>query len=155
LKIDGKDFTLTARADRIDRLTDGTLRIIDYKTGTLPTQKAVDDGYAPQLPLEASLAAQGAFAGCKAYPVSELIFVRLSGGQSPGEICRAGKRSPAELAAAAHSGLLQLLHDYASPTTPYVALDSAERQSEPGDAGHLARTREWLYSLSNGNAEHE
>lgn len=155
LKVDGKDFTLTARADRIDRLANGTLRIIDYKTGALPTHKAVDDGYAPQLPLEAWLAAQGAFAQCKAYPVSELIFVRLSGGQSPGETCIAGKRSPPDLAAAAHAGLLQLLHDYTSPKTPYVALDSGERQAETGDAAHLARTREWLYSLSDGYDGHE
>ena len=45
------DFTLTARADRIDRLADGSLAIIDYKTGAPPT---IDEvlSLSPQLPLE-------------------------------------------------------------------------------------------------------
>jgi ATP-dependent helicase/nuclease subunit B len=30
-------FVLSGRADRIDELHDGTLRIIDYKTGALPS----------------------------------------------------------------------------------------------------------------------
>ncbi len=151
LHIDGREFTLTARADRIDRLSDGTVRIIDYKTGEPPTYKAVDNGFAPQLPLEAWLAAQGAFSGCAACEVSELVFARLSGGLVPGEIRLAGKQSPADSAAAAHSGLLQLLRDYASPLTPYVALDTGQDYCEPGDAHHLARTREWLYSSAEGD----
>ena len=36
LRPPGGAFTLTAKADRIDRLTDGSLAIIDYKTGVLP-----------------------------------------------------------------------------------------------------------------------
>ena len=34
------------RADRIDRLADGALAIIDYKTGQPPSQKAVNEGFA-------------------------------------------------------------------------------------------------------------
>jgi ATP-dependent helicase/nuclease subunit B len=110
----------------------------------------VDNGFAPQLPLEAWLAAQGAFSGCTACEVSELVFARLSGGLVPGEIRVAGKQSPGASAAAAHSGLLQLLRDYASPLTSYVALDTGQDYCEPGDAHHLARTREWLYSSAEG-----
>ena len=40
---------------------DGRLAILDYKTGTPPTQRDVDAGLAPQLPLEAAMAAAGAF----------------------------------------------------------------------------------------------
>jgi len=150
LDIDGRDFTLTARADRLDVLSDGRVRIVDYKTGALPTLTAVDEGYAPQLPLEAWLAAQGAFAGCKACNVAELVFVRLSGGQLAGEMRPAGRHNPAALAAASHSGLQQLLRDYASPGTPYVALPADETFSEPGDRHHLARSREWLFGLADG-----
>ena len=57
----GGRFRLTGRADRIERYDDGTLAILDYKTGSPPTQKAVDDGLAPQLLLEAAMAAEGGF----------------------------------------------------------------------------------------------
>ena len=52
---------LIGRADRIERRADGALAILDYKTGTPPTQKEVDAGLAPQLLLEAAMAEAGAF----------------------------------------------------------------------------------------------
>jgi ATP-dependent helicase/nuclease subunit B len=152
VSVGGLEFTITARADRIDVLTDGTLRIIDYKTGQLPSFKSVEEGFSAQLPLEAWLAAQGAFAACAADEVSELMFVRLSGGNEPGELRHASKLKPADLAAAAHSGLLQLLADYASPDTPYVALREDDEVSEAGDIHHLARTREWSHIAAAGDA---
>jgi ATP-dependent helicase/nuclease subunit B len=148
VSIDGSEFTITARADRIDALSDGRLRIIDYKTGQLPSFKSVEEGFSPQLPLEAWLAAEGAFAGCAAGEVSDLVFVRLSGGNQPGELRQAARQPPAALAAAAHSGLLRLLADYASPSTPYVALSEEDESSAAGDIHHLARTREWSHVLA-------
>ena len=53
---DGGPFPLVGRADRIERRADGALAILDYKTGTPPTQKEVDAGLAPQLLLEAAMA---------------------------------------------------------------------------------------------------
>ena len=55
----GGVFRLTGRADRIERRRDGGLAILDYKTGTPPSQKEVDAGLAPQLLLEAAMAAAG------------------------------------------------------------------------------------------------
>ena len=43
--------TLHGKADRIDRLADGSLAIVDYKTGKAPAQKAVEAGFALQLGL--------------------------------------------------------------------------------------------------------
>jgi ATP-dependent helicase/nuclease subunit B len=43
------DFALTARADRLDRLADGTLAIVDYKTGRPPSNDEVLS-LSPQLP---------------------------------------------------------------------------------------------------------
>ena len=63
-------FTLTARADRIDWLTDGSLTIIDYKTGAIPKQDEVAAGFAPQLPLEAAIALGGGFKGIARADVS-------------------------------------------------------------------------------------
>jgi len=49
-------FTLTAQADRIDTLADGTIAIGDYKTGAPPSKSEVAAGFAPQLPLEGVIA---------------------------------------------------------------------------------------------------
>ncbi len=52
---------LNGRADRIDRLDDGTLAIVDYKTGSAPSAKAVKAGYSMQLGLLAAIAERGGF----------------------------------------------------------------------------------------------
>ncbi|GAA0764706.1 ATP-dependent helicase/nuclease subunit B [Erythromicrobium ramosum] len=53
------------RADRIDRLADGTLAIVDYKTGAPPAKKQVTSGYAMQLGLLGLIAQAGRFANDK------------------------------------------------------------------------------------------
>jgi ATP-dependent helicase/nuclease subunit B len=55
--------TLTGRADRIDVLPDGSLAIIDYKTGKPPSDAQVLQGFALQLGLIGLLADAGSFAG--------------------------------------------------------------------------------------------
>ena len=47
------------RADRIDKLADGTLAVVDYKTGTPPSGKMVAQGYALQLGLIGLIAREG------------------------------------------------------------------------------------------------
>ena len=54
---------LRGRADRIDRLVDGGLGIVDYKTGEGPKNKQVEAGYAMQLGLIGLIAEQGGFDG--------------------------------------------------------------------------------------------
>jgi ATP-dependent helicase/nuclease subunit B len=51
------------RADRIDRLADGSLVIIDYKTGVPPQPKQVNAGFALQLGLVGYMAEQAAIKG--------------------------------------------------------------------------------------------
>src|SRR5690242_754981 len=54
---------LTGKADRIDRLADGGLGIVDYKTGKPPSSRAVAAGYSLQLGLIAAIAERGGFEG--------------------------------------------------------------------------------------------
>ena len=60
--------TLHGRADRIDRLSDERLAIIDYKTGQPPQAKAVDAGFALQLGLLGLIARDGGFGDAKGEP---------------------------------------------------------------------------------------
>ena len=60
--------TVHGRADRIDRLADGGIAIIDYKTGEPPTQKAVDAGFALQLGLLGLIGRAGGFEGVRGDP---------------------------------------------------------------------------------------
>ena len=56
------------RADRIDRLADNGLAIIDYKTGQPPSYKAVNEGFALQLGLLGLIGRAGGFEGVAGDP---------------------------------------------------------------------------------------
>ncbi len=79
-------FTLRTRADRIERLGDGSYAILDYKTGAVPTEKQVRIGISPQLTLEAAILRGGGFADIAAgASVAELAYMSLKGGVPAGE----------------------------------------------------------------------
>ena len=69
-EVDVAGIRLQGTADRIDRLTDGRLAIIDYKTGKPPTTKAVAEGYSMQLGLLGLIAEAGGFAGVEGVPAA-------------------------------------------------------------------------------------
>lgn len=52
---------LTGRFDRVDRLPDGSLGIVDYKTGQAPSPAAVAAGFSMQLGLLGAIAQAGGF----------------------------------------------------------------------------------------------
>ena len=58
-----RDVRIHGRADRIDRLPDGSLAVIDYKTGGPPKALQVKEGFALQLGLIAMIAEAGGFKG--------------------------------------------------------------------------------------------
>jgi ATP-dependent helicase/nuclease subunit B len=60
--------TVHGRVDRIDRLADGSLAIIDYKTGQPPSQKTVTEGFALQLGLLGLIGRAGGFEGVSGDP---------------------------------------------------------------------------------------
>jgi ATP-dependent helicase/nuclease subunit B len=68
LPIDG--VTLQGMADRIDKAADGSLVILDYKTGTPPGPKAVAEGYSMQLGLLGLMAERGGFKELQGRPAA-------------------------------------------------------------------------------------
>ena len=138
----GGPFKLTATADRIDRLLDGSLAILDYKTGQPPSKNQVESGLVPQLSLEAVMAEAGAFEGLDPALVEDLIYIRLSGGRVPGEEKRL-KLEVQGVADNALSGLKRLITAFDNPTTPYRSRPRPMFKSRFGDYDHLARVREW------------
>jgi ATP-dependent helicase/nuclease subunit B len=66
--------TLKGRADRIDIMPDGSIGIVDYKTGSTPTAKQVKAGYSLQLGLLGIIAEQGGFASLGKRDVSAFEY---------------------------------------------------------------------------------
>jgi ATP-dependent helicase/nuclease subunit B len=143
-------FVLSAKADRIDLLSDGGIRIIDYKTGMAPSDKEVAAGFAPQLPLEAAIAAAGGFEAVPAGPVAVLEYWRLSGGDPAGKT-HAVKGDAAGLGEEARAGLEALVTAFDDPATPYPARPAPQYAPRFSDYEHLARVQEW--SKSDGDGE--
>ncbi|MFV3076741.1 double-strand break repair protein AddB [Niveispirillum fermenti] len=135
-------FILTAKADRIDRTPTGGVVLIDYKTGTPPSAREVRLGKAPQLPLEALIAAGGGFEGVEAATVEGLEYWRLSGGDPPGLI-QALKEEAGILAAEAREGLEYLIERFDDPDTAYHSQPRPAWAPKYTDYAHLARIREW------------
>jgi ATP-dependent helicase/nuclease subunit B len=139
-------FVLTARADRLERRRDGTIALIDYKTGTPPTGVEVAQGYAPQLPLEAAMIERGGFGAIAAASIGELAFWRLTGGNPAGEV-KLPEDDPAELRdliASAFAGVQDLVAAFDKLATPYRAVPVPTKAPRYSDYVHLARVKEWL-----------
>ncbi len=131
-------FTLTAKADRIDLGEDGSITIIDYKTGALPKKQDIEAGAAPQLPLEAAILEAGGFETIAAAPVAELAYWRLSGGNPPGETASIAGADPG-LIARTREGLLHLIAAYDNPETAYEPQPDPRLAPRYSDYRHLER----------------
>lgn len=137
-------FNLTARADRIDCCPTGLI-ITDYKTAqgvtTLATRAV--EGRAPQLPLEAAIAAAGGFDGVPAGAVKHLRYISTSGGEPPGQDIALRTDNVGQLADDALVGLRRLVSAFDHEDTPYRAMRRLKFNYDYDDFAHLARVAEW------------
>jgi ATP-dependent helicase/nuclease subunit B len=150
------EFVLTARADRIEQRSDGTFAILDYKTGQPPTDAQVRSGLAPQLTLEAAVLRNGGFAGIPAgASVSEISYVRLKGGDPPGEPknIKISDGTPDSVADNALRKLTGIAQRFLVEGEPYRSLVHPMWKKQYGDYDHLARVKEW--AASGGESEVE
>ena len=120
-------FTLTARADRID--------IERKRSSSSPTTRpgnaadrpsASTTGEAPQLPLEAAIAmAEAGFAGISPGAVTELRYIRASGGEPPGEERHVERRRRGARRGSGRAAWPGSSRTSTTPATPYRALRRA------------------------------
>jgi ATP-dependent helicase/nuclease subunit B len=150
----GKDrvFHLSARADRIERRQGGGYAILDYKTGQPPTAKQVRMGLSPQLTLEAAILREGGFPDIDAgASVSQLVYIRLSGNNPPGEerilelkIKPSDTPQPPDTAAAdARAKLEALIRAFEDEAQAYTSLNLPMWANRYGSYDDLARIKEW------------
>ncbi|NKB29299.1 MAG: double-strand break repair protein AddB [Rhodobacteraceae bacterium] len=138
------EFHLVAKADRIDRLRDGTLAIYDYKSSP-PSARQIS-AFDKQLLLECLIVRWGAFKGIAPATVSLASYIGLGATQKTVSV------SPEEgELAQGLADLKTLIAAYCDPGKGYLALRAMEDVSYTGDYNHLARFGEW--SLGEGSGE--
>lgn len=135
--LEGLPFTLTGTPDRIDRLPDGRLHLIDYKTGALPTG-AMQKSFSKQLLLAAAMAERGGFADLGPNEVALITYIGLGAGQKIEETA-----ITSEILAQEWAKLTTLISRYMQRDTFYAARRALFEQRYERSYDHLARFGEW------------
>ncbi len=145
------DFTLTAKADRIE-IADSGGCIVDYKTGALPAIGEIEKGLAVQLFLEALIFQSGGFdkfmialGGRKAADctIKELEYWKLFSDEG---ITIHRVKDVAKHIEQTTQQLKKTIEQYSDPDTPYASTPWLDKGAKHDPYRHLARVGEWLYS---------
>ncbi|HYD38181.1 MAG TPA: PD-(D/E)XK nuclease family protein, partial [Allosphingosinicella sp.] len=145
--VDVDGIGLYGEADRIDRLADGSLAIVDYKTGKPPTAKAVAEGYSMQLGLLGLIAARGGFDGIEGVPACfeywSLARDRSGGlGYVASPVGGRGGIDPADFTVLATRNFLAAAALWLTGDEPFTAKLHPE-YAPYGDYDQLMRLDEW------------
>ena len=150
----GRTFRLTTKADRIDVTADRRAEILDYKTGNPPTDKQVNSGLAPQLPLEAAVLKAGGFPEIDPdLAVSALVYAKLGGRDPAGELRTVvpKDRTLDELVDQTLAGLKTLIATYEDERRGYLSWAMPQYVGgRSNDYAHLARVKEWSTGQGGG-----
>lgn len=140
-KINDSDFSLLCTADRIDWLKENSISIIDYKTGTIPTQKEIIAGFSPQLHLEGAIAMNGGFLEELPTNIAKIEIWKMNRANNS-EIIPLPFNN-LKMSQAALNGLIKVLIKFANKNTPYVAYPRPDITIKGDPYYHLARVQEW------------
>jgi len=136
---------LYGKVDRIDRLADGGLAIVDYKTGKPPSRKQVEAGFALQLGLLGLIAEKGGFRDvtgpAAAYEYWSLARERGQFGHVMSPVGAKGIAAEDFVAHAAHH-LTEAIEHWLMGDAPFTAKLHPEF-APYGDYDQLMRLEEW------------
>ena len=146
--IDFAGVELGGKFDRIDRMADGGLAIVDYKTGSPPSGKAVAEGYSLQLGLLGLIAERGGFEGIEGAAAC-FEYWSLARDQRSGRLgyvkSPVGGRTgldPAEFTALAARNFRAAAETWLTGGEPFTAMLHPE-YAPYGDYDQLMRRDEW------------
>ncbi|KKB07890.1 double-strand break repair protein AddB [Devosia chinhatensis] len=143
----GPGFLITGEADRVDELNDGTLEILDFKTGSPPSGASMKAFEAPQLPLEALMAKAGAMP-VPAAASSALTYIKIGLGPEAFTPSAFALAEGMDVMAAADEIWRRMqghIEFFLLRETPLPArLLPLKTQRFAGPYDHLARMAEWL-----------
>jgi ATP-dependent helicase/nuclease subunit B len=142
-------ITLRGTADRVDQAADGTLAIVDYKTGAAPSAKSAGEGLNSQLGLLGLIAEENGLGDLApeqvgAFEYWELKRDRKKGVDGAVKAIKGQKPKPPTAAAVierAREALAELSARYLLGQEPFVPGDSAKRYP---DFDQLMRRDEWF-----------
>lgn len=155
---DGGTFTLVGRADRIDRMVQGRLQIIDFKTGSVPEKADMEALMAPQLPLEAMMTRFGAFRAGPKGEAEALTYIKIGSKPDAVEVKQYATPEGATITDVIeetwarfvrHVSILLTREDQPMPARVFPR----KSQRYKGDYDHLARTEEW--TLTEGGEDED
>lgn len=150
------------RADRIDRLADGSLAIIDYKTGHPPSAAKVEAGFALQLGVLGLIARDGQFADDKAgllvtgdaSAFEYWSFARKKGEQAFGYVevpMKVGRKKsgvlPEDFLPHHETKLDQAIARFINGREPFTARENPDYEGY-NDYDQLMRLEEWAIRLT-------
>ncbi len=150
------------RADRIDRLADGSLAIVDYKTGSPPSRKMVKQGYSLQLGVIGLIATEGGFKDAAGVP-QEFEYWSLARDkgrkdqngfgyvESPFKTSRADGIEKEEFLDHSESKLREALSRWITGNDPFTARLNLDAPVY-NDFDQLMRLDEWLPRLTPDEA---
>ncbi len=133
-------FEITAQADRIDLLNDGTGAVYDYKTGDPPSEKEVNVRFNHQLHVQAAILAEGGFRDVPALEASTGAYIGLTGRGAGGK--QVSRDGLADEVAEHMQAVDRLLAAY-DAGAPYLSRGRPQKIAFEGDYDHLARLGEW------------
>lgn len=135
--------TVHGRVDRIDRLADHGVAIVDYKTGKPPTKKAIEAGFALQLGLLGLIARASGFEGIAGDPEIFEYWSLIRDRDSFGKCVRADKDMGSdEFLAHAYRNFAEAAEKWLTGNEPFKAkLNPA--YAPYGDYDQLMRLEEW------------
>jgi ATP-dependent helicase/nuclease subunit B len=150
-KADVAGVELYGKVDRLDRLPDGGLAVVDYKTGKAPSAREVEAGYAMQLGLLGLIARKGGFRELEGEPQAFEYWSLARGrdgalGHVSSPVGGKAAIAAGDFTAHAAAQLTFAVERWLTGSEPFVAKLHPERAPYP-DYDQLMRLDEWYGAL--------